>query len=330
MTQVPQREYPSYTIAIRTLGKAGDKFLAQLDSIHRLVPAPASINVYIPYGYQEPDVPYDDVKFFRCDKGMVAQRALPFKEIETKWILFLDDDIIVPVDGVARLFKVAEEMSADCVSVDHEVAGGCATVLKNIIISGWWPHRDADTAFKVGLNGEYTYLRNPTRKEMSTECVCFQNFLVRKSVHLSIHFEEERWMDGFGYAIHDEVIYAQKLIGNKYRIVSCFANDFLHLDGKSGHLRPSARAEAKKLACRFAAWHRNVFNTQRGGLWSAVAFASFITRQYLLRGMRCLTSGQPAFFWIAVAELLRAWRFVRSEAYRLLRPVDEVRQTVIT
>lgn len=319
-------DWPGYTVAIRTLGTAGSIFLDQLHSLHRLVPAPESINVYIPYGYPEPEVPYADVKFFRCDKGMVAQRALSFKEIDTEWILFLDDDIVVPVDGVARLFKVAREMSADCVSVDHEVAGGIVTALKNIIVSGWWPHRDACTAFKVGKNGEYTYSRHVIRSGMATECVCFQNFLVRKSAHLAIRYEEERWMDGFGYAMHDELTYAKKLISNGFRLVSLFADDFRHLNAKCAHTRRiSAHAEAKKMAYRFAAWHRNVFNTRERGLLSVFAFFSFITRQYFIRGIRCAVSGEPAFLWIAFVELWKAWRFVHQKPYCLLRPVDEPR-----
>ena len=143
-------EWPRYTIAIRTLGTAGNKFLAQLDSLHRLVPAPESINVYIPYGYAKPEIPYDDVRFFRCDKGMVAQRALQFDEINTEWILFLDDDIVLPVDGVARLFKVAEDMSADCISADHEFAGGVVNVLKRCGMV-------AAQGYKCGIQGRHEW-----------------------------------------------------------------------------------------------------------------------------------------------------------------------------
>lgn len=322
-----RRDWPCYTVAIRTLGTAGEKFIAEIDSLHRLDPAPVSINVYIPHGYRIPEVPYDDVKFFRCEKGMVAQRALRFDEIETEWILFLDDDVVVPADGVARLFRVAKEMSADCVSVDHEVAGGYVNILKNIVVSGWWPHRDTSTAFKVGLNGEYTYTRYPVREGMQTECVCFQNFLVKKSAHLAIRYDEERWFDRFGYTIHDELTYAKKLIGNGYRIVSYFADDFCHLDAKCGHAKVSSGTESKKMSCRFVSWHRNVFNTKVGGLWSVVAFASFMARQYFLRGVRCSIHGQPSFFWRALADIWKAWRFMRHEPYCLLKPVDEARSS---
>ena len=315
--------FPRYAVAIRTLGSAGEKFVAQLDSLHRLDPAPVSINVYIPHGYAVPPVPYSDVRFFRCDKGMVAQRALQLKEIDAEWILFLDDDVTVPPGGVAKLFRVAAEMSADCVSVDHKVVCGFWTVIKNIIVSGWWPHRDRGMAFKVGRNGEYTYSTRQVRAgTMPTECVCFQNFLVRKSAHLSIHYEEERWIDQFGYAVHDELTYAKKLIGNGWRIASCFSDDFVHLGAKSGHLKESAAADAKKLACRFATWHRNVFKTKQGGALAAIAVASFLARQYVIRGAKCLVRGEPRFFWKALLELWKTWKFLHSEPYRSLKPVD--------
>jgi len=84
---IDNKTITGYTVAIRTLGTAGDKFLAQLDSLHKLVPAPESINAYIPHGYTIPEVPYSDVKFSRCDKGMVAQRAIPF-DSEKVWLSF--------------------------------------------------------------------------------------------------------------------------------------------------------------------------------------------------------------------------------------------------
>ena len=248
---------------------------------------------------------------------------MPFDEIDTEWILFLDDDIVIPVDGVARLFKAADDMSADCISADHEFVGGVVNNLKRCIVMGWWPHSDDATAFKVGKNGEYTYLRHPGRKVMASECVFGGCFLVRKCAHLATRLDEERWLDRFGYTIHDELVYAKKLLGNGYQIACCFVEDLQHLDGKSGHLKPSARTESKKLACRFATWHRNVFNTKIGGVWPVIAFASLMARQYLLRGMRCLIGGQPSFFWLAFAELWNAWLFVHSEPYRSLRPVDE-------
>ena len=40
---------------------------------------------------------------------MVTQRSLPFDEVQTDWMLFLDDDMYLPASTVRRFF---DDMSA--------------------------------------------------------------------------------------------------------------------------------------------------------------------------------------------------------------------------
>ena len=48
-------KYPSYAVAIRTLGAAGDKYIRLLNSILNLVPRPKEVIVVLPEGYKKPD-----------------------------------------------------------------------------------------------------------------------------------------------------------------------------------------------------------------------------------------------------------------------------------
>ena len=44
---------------------------------------------------------------------MVAQRALPYKEVDTEYILCLDDDLSFPPDMVENLYRSLNEFNAD-------------------------------------------------------------------------------------------------------------------------------------------------------------------------------------------------------------------------
>lgn len=109
-------KYPSYCVSIRTLGTAGEKYLETLRSCERQTVKPEHIFVYIPYGYALPKETIGIEEYIRCDKGMVSQRALPFDEVTTEFILFLDDDLSFQEDFVKTLFDGLIENEGDCIS----------------------------------------------------------------------------------------------------------------------------------------------------------------------------------------------------------------------
>ena len=85
-----------YTAVIRTLGKAGEKYQTLLDSLVSQTILPKEIIVYIAEGYPFPKETCGKEKYVYVPKGMVAQRALRYEEVQTEYILFLDDDMYLP------------------------------------------------------------------------------------------------------------------------------------------------------------------------------------------------------------------------------------------
>ena len=83
----------SYSIAIRTLGTAGDKFNRELQSIACQTLKPEKVVIYIAQGYARPTGTIGIEQYVEVPKGMVAQRALPYAEIDSDYILLLDDDM---------------------------------------------------------------------------------------------------------------------------------------------------------------------------------------------------------------------------------------------
>ena len=77
-----------YTAVIRTLGTAGAKYQQLLDSLQAQSVAPKAIIVYIAEGYPLPKETIGTERYVYVKKGMVAQRALPYDEVQTEWMLF--------------------------------------------------------------------------------------------------------------------------------------------------------------------------------------------------------------------------------------------------
>lgn len=69
-----------YTAVIRTLGMAGDKFQKELDSLINQTIKPKGIIVYIAEGYAIPKETCGLERYVYVKKGMVAQRALTYKD----------------------------------------------------------------------------------------------------------------------------------------------------------------------------------------------------------------------------------------------------------
>ena len=116
----------NYTAVIRTLGRAGEKYQYLLNSLCSQTIKPAKILVYIAEGYPQPKESCGKEEYIYVKKGMVAQRALPYDEVETEYILFVDDDIYFPADSIEELFNALKENNADVVSPDvYDNASRC-------------------------------------------------------------------------------------------------------------------------------------------------------------------------------------------------------------
>lgn len=323
-------KYPTYSVAIRTLGKAGEKYQAELDSLVNQTLKAEAINVYIPNGYDIPKETMGREKYYRCDKGMVAQRALPFREITSDYILFLDDDIVLPPNAVEDMFDKLVEKGGECISVSFEPPESITVnnILKRAIISGWYPHRDRNIAWKIGINGEYTFCVNPNSAVLATGCLCFAIILISKSAYDKLSFNEEKWLDAFGYSVHDEAVFGYKLLSRGIQPYLYFADGYHHLDARCGHSRVESISDAKKFGCRLAVWYRLVYSRKSRGIlfktMATMAFSLFMLRQYILRGLRCLALREPQFLWLAICELRNAWRLIHSEPYKSLEPLGAV------
>lgn len=251
----------SYSVAIRTLGKSGDKYQATLQSVVSQTIPPSSINVYIPYGYELPKETVGTEKYFRCEKGMIAQRALKYEEIKDEWILFLDDDMFLPMDFMQRAYDFIKKHNVDSISTnvfpnhDASIAKKIAAAFNSVLpmCSSYW-------GFKVTRCGRYRYNNNPPNDFMHSQTGSGNCILCKKESFMSIHYEDEVWMDKFGYALGDDQLMNYKIFLRGGEEYVWYNSGVKHLDAGSKNRRFDTTHIRKTTACLFLVWHRSIFN----------------------------------------------------------------------
>lgn len=250
----------SYCAAIRTLGKAGQKYQQELDSLKKQTVPPQRILVYIAEGYEIPKETIGIEEYIYVKKGMVAQRALPYVEIDTEYVLFLDDDVYLPEDAVEKLYSGLCDLQGDCIAAD--TFHNQNMTMKNKLmafISNWvYPRKDDTWAFKVQRNASFSYNNAPSKDVYLSQSAAGPASFWKMSAFRAIHFEDEKWLDYFGFAYGDDLLCFYKLYLNGFRLLVHYNSGVIHLDAGSG--RQKYNSDDKKLLLRakvqFILWWR--------------------------------------------------------------------------
>ena len=101
-----------YSVAIRTVGKAGDKFIQELESLHTQTIKPSHIYVHLAHGFERPKEQVGMEEYIDTPKGLVHQRAAA-NMVEDEYVLIIDDDVYFPKDAVEKMYQALVEHNAD-------------------------------------------------------------------------------------------------------------------------------------------------------------------------------------------------------------------------
>ena len=268
-----------YCVAIRTLGTAGEKFQTELESLYAQTVKPKRILVYIAEGYPLPKATIGVEEYISCPKGMVAQRALPFSEVDTPLCLFLDDDVYLPPTAVEKLMESLLDMEGDCIAADifRNQEMSLWGKLKAIITSWAIPRCDDKWAFKIGYTGTFSYNGNPQNEVYLSQSAAGACSLWKLESFRKIHYEDELWMDKLGAALFDDLLFFQKLYRNGGILLVHYASGVIHLDAQS--TRCSFKTNSRKSFIRsflcFVVWWR-IKITADDISWYNKALAAFL------------------------------------------------------
>lgn len=313
-----------YCVAIRTLGMAGENYQRELDSIMSQTIKPKKILVYIAEGYPLPKETVGVEEYVRCPKGMVAQRALPFSEVDTTWCLFLDDDVWLAPDTVEKMLRSSDNMQGDCIAADTFKNQDMSIPAKVMAILTNWatPRPDDEWAFKIGYTATFSYNAHPSKDAYLSQSAAGPCSLWRMEAYRSIHFADELWMDRRGFAYGDDILFFHKLFRNGGRLLVHYASGAIHLDAQSA--RSEYAADHHRFYVRalkwFCIWWRTQYDAAdvKGGrkVLAAVLFMARTLWELMLHVAFCLmhVSLKPFLFWLK--GLKEGWGFVHSEEYK--------------
>lgn len=313
-----------YCVVVRTLGMAGEKFRQELESLHRQTVRPKRILVYLAEGYARPSFTVGMEQYVTVPKGLIAQRALPYDEVDTDYMLMLDDDVAFPDDGVERLFHGLKRNAGDCIAIDafHPQNSAWWQTVYNYLTNLVYPRPDDGWAFKVCGNGSFSYNRSPHAEVYPSESAAGTCLLWKTSVFRSIRFEDEMWLDRSGYAFGEDFLMSHKVVRNGYRLLIDYNSGIQHLDAKSArsdrHL--STDRLCKRSKCQFLQWYRMFYDARdltprqrRSNLW---AWRRRVAQAFLVHVCYALFTFNAQVVRMFLKGLKDGRDFVRSDIYK--------------
>lgn len=316
----------AYSAVIRTLGRAGDKYQQLLDSLKTQTIKPKNVLVYIAEGYPLPKETIGTERFFYVKKGMVAQRSLPFDEVETEWMLFLDDDVYLPSDAVEKLLLELQQyrgqVIAPCTFYNHRQRPRIKFV-KYLSGKEKCLFHNKRWGYKVIRTAGFAYNNNPAKPVYESQSNAGPCFLCRKKDFLSISYADELWLDKTFYALPDDQVMFYKMYKRGLKVLTSFDSGIVHLDaGTTMQSNPEreCRLVFSEYRNKLIFWHRFIYLPDHNLL---SRFLSVLALSYALviQFIKCLV-----YFLIGKGKTAKAFfdgindakRYLKSSEYKSL------------
>lgn len=311
-----------YSVAIRTVGKAGKKFEKEILSIQAQTIRPKHIYVLLAEGFDQP-AQIGREEYIIVPKGLVHQRALSTKYVDSEYILILDDDVYLPENAVEFMFNVMEEKHVDCIIPDtfpsHKMSlwGKVSAYLSNDVS----PRRNDEYAIRIKPSGAFSYNNNPRSNALyMTESGAGPAFFIKTSKFKMIKYEDEYWVDSFpaGTFYEDQLMF-YKLHVNGAKLLLWGDSGVLHLDAGSNNQKEKSYDKLLyRSMANYVIWHRSIYNIQSTRLKKYLCTLSFNCRFFKALIVRCLYS----LFLFDNKYFVAYWKgrkkgmsFVRSKEY---------------
>ena len=279
-----------YTVVIRTLGTAGEYYRRTLNSLLEQTIKPQAIVVYIAEGYPIPQETIGIEKYVYVKKGMVAQRALPYSEVESEYMLFLDDDVYLPPSGVEVLYNEMVEHNAQVISpsvfANHKVSW--KSKVKNSILGKEVARLfDSRWGYKVLRTGGFSYNNNPVKPVYESTTNAGPCFFCKKENFLKIKFHEDLWLDEAPYALPEDQVMFYKMHLCGLKVLTSFDSGIVHLDAGST-MQATDDKVLKTIYSEFRNktifWYKYIYSHEKTVLakaWCLFCFYYMVLLQYV-------------------------------------------------
>lgn len=260
-----------YTAVIRTLGKGGGYYQKTLDSLILQSIPPSAIIVYIAENYPLPSETVGVERYVYVKKGMVAQRALPYDEVDSEFILFLDDDVYLPPTGVETLYHEFQQYKGDVISpyVFYNHKKSIKDKIRLAVFGREFCRLFGNRwGFKVLSTAGFSYINNPKKAVYESQTNAGPCFLCRKEDFLNIKYEDELWLDEAPYAFPDDQVMYYKMYLNGLKILTSYDSGIVHLDAGSstGNVDRTCKVIYSEYRNKLIFWHRFIYSNEKNYL----------------------------------------------------------------
>lgn len=318
-----------YSIVIRTLGTAGSKYRALLDSIRNQSIMPKEIIVVIPHGYKLPNEQLGIERFIRSEKGMVVQRTAGLEAMNTEFGLFLDDDLSFDSSFVQTLIEELIDYDADIVFPileDLLPTGFKQKVIATATFSAI-PFKSSRWYTKIYRNGSYGYnkrlINGYAYDAMTAPGACF---FCKKQSFIDIHFADERWLEKTSYALPDDQVMFYKFYLLNKKIKGLTKCKYIHLDagGQSNDRKKVATYAMSRN--KFIFWHRFIFSVDSCKLSRIFSMLCFFMTLFINVLFSLLLSILRFSPFVLTKELVRGlldgYKFIKSSDYKVIPEIS--------
>ena len=317
-----------YSVAIRTLGTAGEKYQKLLDSIKEQTIQPKHIFVYIAEGYDLPKETIGIEEYIRTPKGMITQRSQPFDDIDTEYVLFCDDDLYLPPNCVERMFEGLETKSGDCIAIGvYEMEKLSKKEKLMVFLHSFVTSRNDDGwDIKIKRNVSYSYNMNPQQNFILTQSAPGACCLCKMPVYRAIHFEDERWLEKMLFPAGEDQLFYYKMHIMGYRVLKYLHSGVIHLDAQAGQRPTKSNKMYLQKKNMFIMWYRTIYNIQSKGVVEkcrcVAAFSWRCLFGILTLPLEVIHYKQPRFFIDYFRGLWAGYKYVHTEEYEKIPPFD--------
>lgn len=261
-----------YSVIIRTLGTAGQKYANLLKCIENLKPLPKEVIVVLPEGYELPKERLTGglaETFCFSKKGMVTQRVYGMRMCKTPYMLVCDDDIEFDSEFVNKLYTPVSNGLCDFSAgplFDFLPDKGIKSLYNTVSSLAAATMFNKDKYVKVLRSSGWSYNRNIDTKGENyymTESAAGGCFFASKKGADALNFEDEAWVEKNGYGSLDDqaMFYKATCKGLKTIIVS---NAFYkHMDGQTSVVGIRENVLFSSGFNRYVFWHRFIYTRER-------------------------------------------------------------------
>ncbi len=310
-----------YSVVIRTLGMAGEKYQRLLDSLIRQTIKPSKIIVYIAEGYPVPKETVGVEEYIYVKKGMVAQRALDYEEVKSEFVLFLDDDLKFGNDAVEKMYIGLIENDLDVISPDifPNDARPFLNEMMMYVAGRMRPRFNNDRwGYKVMRSAGYSYKKHIGQDVYRSETNAGAAFLCRKRDFLKINFKDELWLDEIPYPLGEDQTMYYKMHLRGLKVGTLYKHSFEHLDA-GGNTNPEKEKRLIYSDFRFKTifWHRFILRTEND-LFSKICDYVSVIYAFTFALMISMLKLRMDILQVKVKAILDGVHFINSDEYKAL------------